>query len=98
MKANLHDSVPKPGARSYSGVLIINADEIRAADRVNTDRMLDCVTRGTIKSASAMVFMEDWERFAELSREHKVDTGLHLNLSSPLSAPNCHSTSGRGTS
>jgi chitin disaccharide deacetylase len=88
MKANLHDSVPKPGARSYSGVLIINADDW-GRDRVNTDRILDCVTRGTVSSASAMVFMEDSERSAELAREHKVDTGLHLNLSSPLSAPNC---------
>ena len=36
-----------------------------------------------------MVFMEDSERAAVMARENEVDAGLHLNLSSPLSAANC---------
>jgi len=65
--------------------VILNADDwgIRAAA---TDRILDCLMRGAISSTSAMVFMADSERAADLARAHNIDAGLHLNLTSPFTA------------
>jgi YdjC-like protein len=68
-----------------SGRLILNADDW-GRDCENTDRILHCAKRGTISSASAMVFMEDSERAAALARESEIDAGLHLNLTMPFSA------------
>jgi len=48
---------------------------------------LECVLLGTVSSVSAMVFMEDSERAAAIARERGIDTGLHLNLTAPFSAP-----------
>src|SRR5215475_10428135 len=73
------------------GALIINADDW-GRDPMNTDRILDCVLRKTVSSASAMVFMEDSERSAELAHKHTVDTGLHLNLTTHFSGRNVPST------
>ena len=70
-----------------TGALIINADDW-GRDPMNTDRILDCIVRKTVSSASAMVFMEDSERSAELARRHNVDAGLHLNLTTPFSGRN----------
>ena len=61
--------------------LIINADDW-GCDTLTTDRILDCVIRRTVSSASSMVFMEDSQRAADLALDRKVDTGLHLNISS----------------
>jgi hypothetical protein len=36
-----------------------------------------------------MVFMEDSERAAAMARERGIDAGLHLNLTTPLTAPGC---------
>jgi hypothetical protein len=36
-----------------------------------------------------MVFMEDSERAAATARERGIDAGLHLNLTTPFSAPKC---------
>lgn len=69
-----------------SGILIINADDW-GRDVATTDRILECVLRGAVSSASAMVFMEDSERAAVLSRERGVDVGLHLNFTTPFSEP-----------
>jgi len=71
-----------------SGLLIINADDW-GLDRQTTNRILDCGRMRRISSASAMVFMEDSERAAELSREAGMITGLHLNFTTPFSAPSC---------
>jgi hypothetical protein len=68
--------------------LIINADDW-GRDAETTDRILDCVTMSTVSSTSAMVFMEDSARAAELAREHDVDCGLHLNLTTQFSAADC---------
>jgi predicted glycoside hydrolase/deacetylase ChbG (UPF0249 family) len=38
-----------------------------------------------------MVFMEDSERAAAMAQEQGIDTGLHLNLTSPFSASSCPS-------
>src|SRR6266478_6578036 len=70
-----------------SGALIINADDW-GLDKENTDRIYDCKLVGTVSSVSAMVYMEDSERAASIAREHDIDTGLHLNLTTPFSASN----------
>jgi chitin disaccharide deacetylase len=66
--------------------LIVNADDW-GCDRNTTDRILDCRLRGALFSASAMVFMSDSERAAELARERGVDVGLHLNFTETFSGP-----------
>jgi len=71
---------------AQAGHLILNADDW-GRDQENTDRILDCVICGAISSVSAMVFMEDSERAAAIARERGVDAGLHLNLTTPFSAP-----------
>src|SRR5215470_13086418 len=68
------------------GSLIVNADDW-GRDRVTTDRTLDCVRCGAVSSVSAMVFMKDSERAAAIVREHGIDAGLHLNFTTPFSAP-----------
>jgi chitin disaccharide deacetylase len=73
--------------KSETGALIINADDW-GRDRETTDRILECVTRRVISSASGMVFMEDAERAASFAREREIDIGLHLNLTETFSAPN----------
>lgn len=73
------------GQRCEAATVILNADDwgIRP---LATDRILDCLLRRSISSTSAMVFMADSERAAELAREHKVDAGLHLNLTAPFTS------------
>jgi predicted glycoside hydrolase/deacetylase ChbG (UPF0249 family) len=61
-------------------MLIINADDY-GRTRVDTDVTLNCFKQKRITSATAMVFMEDSVRAAELARDASVDLGLHLNLS-----------------
>jgi chitin disaccharide deacetylase len=73
---------------SENGVLIVNADDW-GRDVQTTDRMLECLLHRSVSSVSAMVFMADSERAANLASEHKVDAGLHLNLSLPFSSPTC---------
>jgi predicted glycoside hydrolase/deacetylase ChbG (UPF0249 family) len=70
------------------GHLIINADDW-GRDFETSRRILDCVRHGTISSVSAMVFMDDSERAAMKALEGGVDAGLHLNLTTPFSAPGC---------
>jgi predicted glycoside hydrolase/deacetylase ChbG (UPF0249 family) len=66
-------------------MLIINADDW-GGTRPETDAALKCFRGGRITSVTAMMFMEDSERAAELAREHGVDTGLHLNLIQPYTS------------
>jgi hypothetical protein len=75
--------------RSNIGI-IVNADDW-GSDIVTTARTLDCVLRGVVSSVSAMVFMEDSERAADLAQQHGIDAGLHLNLTTPLHAPKASS-------
>jgi hypothetical protein len=77
-----HRSIPT------SGRLIINADDWGHSTET-TNRIIECVDRGTISSVSAMVFMEDSERAAGLAKQSGIDAGLHLNFTTPLSAANC---------
>jgi hypothetical protein len=71
-----------------TGALIVNADDW-GRDKEVTDRTLDCRLKGALSSVSAMTFMEDSERAAALALEHQIDTGLHLNFTSPFRASNC---------
>ena len=64
-------------------MLIINADDW-GRSVLETDRAFDCFQRQRITSVSAMVFMNDSERAAELARRSGLPAGLHLNLSEPF--------------
>jgi predicted glycoside hydrolase/deacetylase ChbG (UPF0249 family) len=81
-------SVSRRAEASRRGLLIVNADDW-GRDQRTTDRTLECFGRGAVSSVSAMVFMEDSERAAARARERGIDTGLHLNLTTPFSAPKC---------
>lgn len=59
-------------------MIIINADDWGRSPR-ETDRALACCLKGRVTSVSAMVFMDDSERAAELARQNNLDVGLHLN-------------------
>ena len=61
-------------------MLIINADDW-GRSRIETDVALQCYKKGRITSVSAMVFMEDSERAAEVAKQNQIDAGLHLNFS-----------------
>ena len=63
----------------WNRMLIINADDW-GRSRAETDVALRCYQGGRITSVSAMVFMQDSERAAELAKESKLDVGLHLNF------------------
>lgn len=78
----------EPSTPARAGGLIVNADDW-GRDRHTTDRALDCAGLGTVSAVSAMVFMEDSERAAAIARERGIEAGLHLNLTSPFSAPGC---------
>lgn len=73
------------GPASGTGALIINADDF-GRDQLTTDRILDCGLAGGISSVSAMVFMEDSERAAAIAEDRGIDTGLHLNFTTPFSS------------
>src|SRR5437868_3216445 len=60
-------------------MLIINADDW-GRSMAETDAALRCYKAGRITSVSAMMFMEDSERAAELAKEQNPEVGLHLNF------------------
>jgi predicted glycoside hydrolase/deacetylase ChbG (UPF0249 family) len=66
-------------------MLIINADDL-GSTHVATDNIVSCHRQGLITSASAMVFMLDSQRAAELARTASMATGLHLNLTQAFDA------------
>jgi hypothetical protein len=76
------------GRREPAGALIINADDW-GRDRETTQRIFACFLHGTVSSTSAMVFMEDSERAAEIALEQSIDAGLHFNFTTPFSGRNC---------
>jgi predicted glycoside hydrolase/deacetylase ChbG (UPF0249 family) len=67
-------------------MLIINADDY-GRSVTETDAALRCYTAGRITSVSAMVFMADSERAAELAKKNQLDVGLHLNFTERFSGP-----------
>lgn len=60
-------------------MLIINADDF-GRSVAETDAALRCYQSARLTSASAMVFMADSERAADLAKENELDVGLHLNF------------------
>jgi chitin disaccharide deacetylase len=69
-------------------MLIINADDWgRSVEE--TDAALRCYKEGRITSVSAMVFMKDSQRAADLAKENNIDVGLHLNLTEKFMARTC---------
>jgi predicted glycoside hydrolase/deacetylase ChbG (UPF0249 family) len=69
-------------------MLIINADDW-GRSLAETDAALRCYKEGRITSVSAMVFMEDSERAAELAKNNDFDVGLHLNFSEEFTDGSC---------
>ncbi len=61
-------------------MIIVNADDW-GRTCAETDAALLCYKEGRITSVTAMVFMEDSERAADIARDAGIDVGLHLNLS-----------------
>lgn len=82
-RSHVSDAMEPAGA-----AVIVNADDW-GRDNATTDRCLDCFLLGAVSSVSAMVFMEDSERAADLARHHGVDAGIHLNFTLPFSAAHC---------
>jgi chitin disaccharide deacetylase len=66
-------------------VLIVNADDVGASPTA-TDPAIAAFEAGLISSCSAMVWMPDSLRAAELARERGLPIGLHLNLTLPFAA------------
>jgi predicted glycoside hydrolase/deacetylase ChbG (UPF0249 family) len=69
-------------------MLIINADDWGRSP-AETDAALRCHEGGRITSVSAMVFMSDSQRSAELAKGNQLDAGLHLNFSEPFTDGRC---------
>lgn len=68
-------------------MLIINADDF-GRSAAETNAALRCYQEGRITSVSAMMFMEDSERAAELAKENELDVGLHLNFAEAFTGKN----------
>lgn len=88
--AQAADSSRLTGQAPEAGLLIVNADDW-GRDRETTERIIECLLRGTVSSVSAMVFMENSERAAAIAQERGIDAGLHLNFTTRFSAPHCQS-------
>jgi chitin disaccharide deacetylase len=71
---------------STTGLLIVNADDL-GLGQAETDAILDCFERGAITSTTALMWMPDSVRAAELALAAGVPVGLHLNLIEPFAAP-----------
>jgi chitin disaccharide deacetylase len=68
-------------------MLILTADDY-GKDAKTTDNILQCSLQKRITSASAMVFMQDSERAASLSKGSELEIGLHLNFTEPFNGSN----------
>lgn len=65
-------------------MLIVNADDL-GFNEFTTSRILMAFETGRITSTSAMVFMADSERSAEMALDSGLDVGLHLNFTARFS-------------
>jgi chitin disaccharide deacetylase len=72
--------------RRRTGLLIVNADDF-GLDDVATDAILECFDAGAITSTTALVWMSDSDRAAEMATRADLPVGLHLNLIEPFTAP-----------
>lgn len=69
-------------------MLTINADDW-GGWKAATDAARQCYDLGRINAVSAMVYMEDSRRAAELASGTNLRVGLHVNFTQPLNEPNC---------
>jgi predicted glycoside hydrolase/deacetylase ChbG (UPF0249 family) len=69
-------------------LLIINADDW-GLDRQTTDAIHECFLAGAVTSVSAMVYMSDSARAAELAAGGGEPVGLHVNLAEAFTDPSC---------
>lgn len=67
-------------------MLIVNADDW-GSSRYTTDQILLCYKKRRLTSASAMVYMEDSERAADLARQSGLQVGLHVNFTDRYTGP-----------
>jgi predicted glycoside hydrolase/deacetylase ChbG (UPF0249 family)/glycosyltransferase involved in cell wall biosynthesis len=77
-----------PDLPDAHGLLIINADDW-GGWRSATDAAVECLKARRITSVSAMVFMDDSERAAAISRSLEMDVGLHINLNQSFTSTSC---------
>lgn len=68
-------------------MLFVNADDWGRTQQI-TDRIWTCFVRKRIHAASAMAYMADSKRSAEMAQENQLPIGLHLNLDQELTAKN----------
>jgi predicted glycoside hydrolase/deacetylase ChbG (UPF0249 family) len=68
------------------GLLIVNADDF-GGNRLATDRIAECMASGRVTSTSAMVYMSDSQRAANIARSQQLPTGLHLNITQAFDDP-----------
>lgn len=66
-------------------MLIVGADDLGASPRVSR-AILECLDRGLVSSASAMMWMHGTTSAAEQARERRAPVGLHLNFTLPFDA------------
>jgi predicted glycoside hydrolase/deacetylase ChbG (UPF0249 family) len=69
-----------------SGLLIVNADDW-GGERRSTEAIHEAFGAGRVTSTTAMVFMEDSGRAAEIAKAERLPVGLHLNLTQPFTDP-----------
>lgn len=70
------------------GLLIINADDWGYVPST-TDAIDECFRAGSVTSVSAMVYMSDSVRAANLAASGREPVGLHLNLTEAFTDPVC---------
>lgn len=66
-----------------SGLLIVNADDW-GGERRSTEAIDEAFRAGRVTSTTAMVYMEDSGRAAEIAVAAMLPVGLHLNLTQPF--------------
>lgn len=71
-------------------MLIITADDYGRSKNA-TDNILTCFSHKRITTTSAMVFMVDSDRAAEICMGANLEVGLHLNFTQPFNAANINS-------
>jgi len=64
-------------------MIIVNADDW-GRSQAETDAALSCYRKASISSVTAMVFMEDSRRAADIAKSEGMEVGLHLNLTQPF--------------
>jgi predicted glycoside hydrolase/deacetylase ChbG (UPF0249 family) len=71
---------------SSQPLLIVNADDF-GYNEAATDPIAETFRAGLITSTTAMVYMRDSDRAAEIAREIGLPVGLHINFTEPFDDP-----------